>query len=426
MKLEEEILAEIVAYHLSPDGRSEHYRHPTTGGMYEHKLANRLGHFKQDKPTSEFMAAVEVLEAHGLIERLVRKEGYQYLGVRPTPSGIAQASQAPSVNEAVRDDSPMDRKYEYDVALSFAGEDRTHAEELADLLDHADVAVFYDAYEKATLWGEDLFVHLHEVYSQKARYVVMFTSIHYRDKVWTNHERCAAQERAINEKGTSYILPVKIDDTPIPGLPTTVGYLSIKEGIPEIARLVLEKLGQSASALSDIEDEVDSLPPGLDEQAAIVLSRACERIVEDGQLRGHVSEGENFLVDADPPVSAEHCREAIELLEEFGYVSGKPTLSGTWVAFSVTPNGFIANAEVAWVDFHERHDRLARKIVEVTRKKSSYLKNIAETLGEDLVFCTMVTWQLMNLDRVKGDWMNGSELTVYAPSPSLKRDYGDE
>ena len=42
----------------------------------------------------------------------------------------------------------------YDVALSFAGEDRLHAKELAQLLKSGGYRVFYDDYEKPRLSGE--------------------------------------------------------------------------------------------------------------------------------------------------------------------------------------------------------------------------------------------------------------------------------
>ena len=48
---------------------------------------------------------------------------------------------------------------EFDVALSFAGEDREYAEALADLLNSGGYTIFYDKYEQADLWGKDLYVH---------------------------------------------------------------------------------------------------------------------------------------------------------------------------------------------------------------------------------------------------------------------------
>jgi hypothetical protein len=85
----------------------------------------------------------------------------------------------------------------YDVVLSFAGEDRSHAERLAEELRKKGVKVFYDKYEQAILWGKDLYAYLSDIYQNKAKFCVMFCSRHYAEKLWTNHERQAAQARAI-------------------------------------------------------------------------------------------------------------------------------------------------------------------------------------------------------------------------------------
>ena len=51
----------------------------------------------------------------------------------------------------------------YDVALSFAGEDRAYVEEVAQTLRTLGVSVFYDKFEEAELWGKDLKSHLHDI-----------------------------------------------------------------------------------------------------------------------------------------------------------------------------------------------------------------------------------------------------------------------
>jgi hypothetical protein len=48
----------------------------------------------------------------------------------------------------------------YDVCLSFAGEQRAYVEKVAQALQERGVRVFYDVYERATLWGKDLPTHL--------------------------------------------------------------------------------------------------------------------------------------------------------------------------------------------------------------------------------------------------------------------------
>lgn len=137
-----------------------------------------------------------------------------------------------------------DQQYFYEVALSFAGEDRIHAVALAEALFRRKVKVFYDKYEKSTLWGKDLYTHLSDLYQNKARYCVMFFSQYYVAKAWTKHELKAAQARALSEN-KEYILPVRLDSTEIPGILQTTAYLNWHEETPEsIAEAILEKLGK--------------------------------------------------------------------------------------------------------------------------------------------------------------------------------------
>ena len=135
------------------------------------------------------------------------------------------------------------QNHAYDVVLSFAGEERRYVEEVAERLKAVGVKVFYDEYERVVLWGKDLYDHLDEVYRRKGRYCVMFISQAYRDKVWTNHERQSAQARAFQES-QEYVLPARFDDTEIPGIRPTVGYVDLRRMTPtQFADLILNKLG---------------------------------------------------------------------------------------------------------------------------------------------------------------------------------------
>jgi len=132
--------------------------------------------------------------------------------------------------------------FSYDVALSFAHDDREHARHLAELLGTAGARVFFDENEQGFLLGKDLFVTLYEIYCERSRYCVMLVSHSYASRMWTIHERRAAQERTLRERGAEYILPVRIDDARLPGLPGTVGYISITDGISQVARVIASKL----------------------------------------------------------------------------------------------------------------------------------------------------------------------------------------
>ena len=80
------------------------------------------------------------------------------------------------------------KKFNYDVAISFVGEDRLLAKKLADSFIKQGVDVFFDEYFKAQLWGKNLYEHLSKVYSEEARYCLILISEHYVKNVWTNHE----------------------------------------------------------------------------------------------------------------------------------------------------------------------------------------------------------------------------------------------
>lgn len=135
--------------------------------------------------------------------------------------------------------------FDYDVAISYANEDLKYAQSLADALKARDVKFFFFPFEKAKLWGEDLYTYLADLYSEKARYCVMFLSRHYARKLWTNHERKAAQARAFRENSV-YILPIRLDETKIPGISDTVAYVDWeKEGVSKITDYILKKLDNS-------------------------------------------------------------------------------------------------------------------------------------------------------------------------------------
>lgn len=133
-------------------------------------------------------------------------------------------------------------KYYYDVVLSFAGEDREYVEECADILTALGIKVFYDSYEQDVLWGKDLYTFLADIYSNKARYAIVFISQHYVKKCWTKHEFKFINERMFNSE-TEYLLPVFLDDTKLCGIPETQGHLTNKTPY-EVAVMFAKKINK--------------------------------------------------------------------------------------------------------------------------------------------------------------------------------------
>lgn len=70
----------------------------------------------------------------------------------------------------------------------------------------------------------------------------MIVSKNYAEKNWTNLERQIVQAKAFREN-SEYILPLKLDNTEIPGLLPTIGYIDIRQtNINEIVKLIIDKI----------------------------------------------------------------------------------------------------------------------------------------------------------------------------------------
>lgn len=138
-------------------------------------------------------------------------------------------------------------EYKYEVALSFASEQRDYVYEVAEQLSLLGVRVFYDDYEKVDLWGKNLLKYFEEVFYKKSHYCVMFISKEYKEKYWTKYESETIEERNFyqnsEENFQQYILPVRFDSTKIPGIRDTWGYISAQEIVPaELGKMIYEKV----------------------------------------------------------------------------------------------------------------------------------------------------------------------------------------
>ena len=144
----------------------------------------------------------------------------------------------------------------YQVALSFAGEQRRYVEEVARHLTSRRIAVFYDGFETVPLWGQNGTEAFHDAFAEQSAHVVMFVSKSYIEKAWTRYERRSALSRML--KGESeYVLPVRFDDTPVPGLPDDVIFLRADDyTLAQLSTAIAEKLG-----VDRFQGKASELPP---------------------------------------------------------------------------------------------------------------------------------------------------------------------
>jgi hypothetical protein len=130
--------------------------------------------------------------------------------------------------------------FQYDAALSFAGEDREHAEALAEKLKDLGFTVFYDKDHQAHLWGKNQ-TEYEKIYGPESRYVIPLISEHCVRKDWTRFEFEIAKGEARKRAG-EFILPVKLDGTRLLGLHDDLNFLQLGSlSIGEIAQEFAKK-----------------------------------------------------------------------------------------------------------------------------------------------------------------------------------------
>ncbi len=134
-----------------------------------------------------------------------------------------------------------------DVALTYASEQREYVETVAKELVGRSVNVFHAPFEAEQLWGEDLIPYLDRVFRELATLCVMFISREYVSKAWPSHERRAALARQLEEQ-SKYILPVRFDDSAVPGLNPHIAFMGTKDCPPtKLAELIRRKLSNAKS-----------------------------------------------------------------------------------------------------------------------------------------------------------------------------------
>jgi hypothetical protein len=168
---------------------------------------------------------------------------------------------------------------EYQVALSFAGEQRDYVKAVASELNKHGVRVFYDEDDEIGLWGKNPAEELQRVYMTASNVVVMFVWEDYARKSWPIHERRSALARALDER-REYILPARFDDTALPGLDPTVSYLPLANRLPaKLAENIMAKLIQ-------LDGKVEPAKPAFRTKDASNDGRSvCRVIVHDNDGR---------------------------------------------------------------------------------------------------------------------------------------------
>lgn len=116
--------------------------------------------------------------------------------------------------------------YEYDVAVSYASEQRWYVEEFVRHLKKKRVKVFFDKHEEIQLLGVYLHEELLKIYSEGSRYIIIFLSKDYLKKAYTMWEARTALGESVRRNNC--VIVIKFDDSTLPGLHETLNHLETK------------------------------------------------------------------------------------------------------------------------------------------------------------------------------------------------------
>lgn len=131
----------------------------------------------------------------------------------------------------------------YDVALSFAAEDRTVAREIAKELEKEKIKVFFDETSSSELWGRDLYEHLNKLYTD-TKVCIVLVSKNYNEKQWTALEWRNLMAHSATRPSFA-ILPVHIDRSEVPEDIAHFGYVPWNaSAVHKLTGLVQNLLGK--------------------------------------------------------------------------------------------------------------------------------------------------------------------------------------
>lgn len=148
---------------------------------------------------------------------------------------------------------------EYDIAFSFAGEQREYVENTKLACEKLGLRVFYDRDKNNEWWGKNFISEQRKVYGSRTRFFVPFISPEYFLKPIPADEFEAAMWAAV-QKGDEYILPVIIGGAKIPAekLHPHTHYLKAENYNPEqLAQELYTKVKGSNQSPQEITSVIE-------------------------------------------------------------------------------------------------------------------------------------------------------------------------
>jgi hypothetical protein len=110
------------------------------------------------------------------------------------------------------------KDYEFDFAISFAGENRTLAKCVADNIEALDASIFFDEYFETNFLGRAWGSTFREIFAKKCRLVICLLDKSYETKIWPTFER----ECFLPRVPDGDVIPIFLDDTIFVGIPSDI------------------------------------------------------------------------------------------------------------------------------------------------------------------------------------------------------------
>lgn len=146
----------------------------------------------------------------------------------------------------------LHRGQQYDLAVSFAGAQRSLAKRFAHECESLGLSVFFDENVTEDMWGRDFITEFRRVYGGGlARYVVPFFSAEYFESAYPMDEIYAAIAHGIQHGKDAYVLPVTVGDVQIPEnlVRPSIGYLrSENYSVEQLAQIAVKRVRGSTGS----------------------------------------------------------------------------------------------------------------------------------------------------------------------------------
>lgn len=122
----------------------------------------------------------------------------------------------------------------FDIAVSFADEQRRYVEHTVVAARNLGLKVFYDKDALFDWWGLNFIVEQRKIYSGSTLFVVPFISKEYLERPFPMDEFAAAMIKAVRLRHP-YVLPIVVGDVDIPAelLHPHIGFLRAEDHTPE-------------------------------------------------------------------------------------------------------------------------------------------------------------------------------------------------